>query len=530
MADDKPAEGTQTRIIRPDFGPVEAVSLTKARTPQTRYQAGGGGSIYQELGRTGLRHWGGFVFEEWLRELQQGRRRAEVIREMVDSDPVIGGMLHAIETLCRRVTWFTKPASSSQLDQKNAKWADSLRDDMNHAWTDVIAEVLSFLPYGFSLHEEVFKQRLGDNPNDKTKHSKYDDGTIGIRKLAIRSQDSLWKWVFDETGGIEGMIQNPPPDYRLRFIPIEKALLFRTTVMKDNPEGDSILRSAYRSWYMTKNLQNIEGIGIERDLAGLPMLTAPEGVDIWDTLDPNMASIAQTARNVVSSIRRDEQEGVLLPFGWDLKLLSTGGRRQMDVSATIIRYEQRIATSVLLDVILMGQDKVGSYALAGIKKGLFTQSLEAYLDQIASVWNKHCLPQLFRMNGFDTDAGYPELCHGTVEAVDLDTLGNYVQKLAGAGAPLFGNDIEDPLYDFLLSQAGLPKPNPGVMAESAMPPSGVYTPLGGGGAKADGPVTQGGGKGSGGKEPMGDASVSRASARGSTGGDTDAGKDGSGEG
>ena len=62
-----------------NFGLRELATLTKAATPQTMYQKGGGG-IYAELGRSGLRHWGGFNFEEWLRELQPGRRAAEVFR------------------------------------------------------------------------------------------------------------------------------------------------------------------------------------------------------------------------------------------------------------------------------------------------------------------------------------------------------------------------------------------------------------------------------------------------------------------
>lgn len=478
------------RVEVGDFGPVENVSFSKAAVPQTRYARGAAtAGLYQELGRTGLRHWGGFVFEEWLRELQQGRRAAEVYREMQDSDPVVGGMMYAIETLCRRVTWWTEAASSSQLDQKNAAWHDTIRDDVNHSWTDLVAEILSFLPYGWSYFEEVFKVRGGD-VRDPTRKSMYDDGTIGLRKLSIRSQDSLWKWVFDDDGGIEGLIQNPPPDYALRFIPIEKALLFRTRVTKNNPEGRSVLRSAYRSWYFLKNIQNIEGIGIERDLAGLPTLQAPENVDIWNTSDPVMAAMAAQARQVVSSIRRDEQEGVLLPFGWELRLLGTGGRRQFDTTAIITRYEQRIATSVLLDVILMGQDKVGSYALAGVKKGLFTASLEAYLDQITSVWNDYAIPQLFQINGFKTDAGYPKLCHGTVESIDLETLGNYVGKLAGAGAPLFGNELEDPLLRRLLDEAGLPMPGGGAVPEDNKPPTARYRPRG-----ASTVVPAGGGKG-----------------------------------
>jgi hypothetical protein len=59
------------------------------------------------------------------------------------------------------------------------------------------------------------------------------------------------------------------------FIPIEKMLLFRTTVQRNNPEGRSMLRTAYRPWRNKKRIEEIEGVGIERDLAGLPMARIP---------------------------------------------------------------------------------------------------------------------------------------------------------------------------------------------------------------------------------------------------------------
>lgn len=429
------------------FGP--RIVIGKAAVPETR-----GADLFEEYGRTGLRHWGGFVFEEWLRELQQGRRAAEVYREMQDQDPIIGSIMYAITMLIRRVSWWVDPADSSRDAAKGKDWFESVMNDMRFSWADTMGEIISFLGYGYSYHEEVYKMRLGDDRNP-SKRSKHNDGTIGIAKIPLRSQDALWKWVFDDNDEIVGMIQNPPPDYLLRFIPLEKALHFRTTVFKNNPEGRSILRTAYRPWYFLRNIQNIEGIGIERDLAGLPMLTPPEGVDIWDSEDPAMVNMRSQAQTIVSSIRRDEQEGVVLPYGWELELLSTGGRRQFDTGAIVSRYENRMATSVLGDLVLMGQDKIGSYALAVTKKDLFAVSLGAYLDIIASQFNTEQIPRLWRLNGFTWPM--PTLKHGQVETVDLDTLGNYIMRLGQSQAPI---DWETVL-PWAMEQAGMPKPKPG---------------------------------------------------------------------
>lgn len=435
--------------VHPSFGPARPVS---------KASQGGRTGSFGEIGRTGLRHWGGFVYEEWLKELQ-GRRGAETWREMSDSDPVVGGILYAIEMLCRRVSWWAKPGGSTRRDAEGQEYLEQcLFQDMSLAWPDLLSEILSFLTYGWGWFEIVWKRRGGD-VRDARQRSRFDDGRIGIRKLAIRSQDSLDEWEFDEEGGIQAMLQSPPPDYEQHRIPIQKSLLFRTKVTKNNPEGRSILRSAHRPWYFLKNIQNLEGIGIERDLAGLPVLTPPEGIDIWNPNDSAAQAIRAEAEKTVTAIRRDEQEGVLLPFGWELKLLSAegGGRRQFNSSEVIERYERRIATSVLADIILLGQDKTGSLALSKTKSRLFASSLEAFLDHVAWVVNEHLVPRLFKLNTFSGLTAYPQVEHGNVDDVDLEELGNFIEKLSGAGAPLFPN-VE--LEAHLLDRAGLPSFDP----------------------------------------------------------------------
>lgn len=77
---------------------------------------------------------------------------------------------------------------------------------------------------------------------------------------------------------LNAMDNSPVPIswHEMDRIPMSKAMLFRTESVKDNPEGRSILRNAYRSWYFKRRIQEIEAIGIERDLAGLPVIHAPE--------------------------------------------------------------------------------------------------------------------------------------------------------------------------------------------------------------------------------------------------------------
>ncbi len=413
------------------------------------------GNEFNEIGRLGQFRWsgrdGGSVFyEEFLKELR-GRKGVEVFKEMSENDDIVGAILFAVEMLMRQVKWSVKEAGNSDIDTKAAEFVYSCMYDMDETWSDFISEVLSFLTFGWSYHEIVYKRRMGMTKNPKTK-SKYSDGLIGWRKLPIRSQDTLWEWKYDDKDNLLGLIQCAPPSYTRVFIPIEKSLHFKTKSRKGNPEGRSVLRNAYRSWYFKRRIQEIEGIGIERDLAGLPVLKAPEGTDIWEE---EFREELLRAERIVKSVRRDEREGIVLGSGWEFQLLSTGGRRQFDTNAVIERYDNRIAMTVLADFVLLGHENVGSFALSSDKTELFGVALGTFLDLICEVFNNQAIPRLIDINGeaFKGITGYPELIHGDIETQDLDKLGAFVKDMVGIGAITPDESMED----YLRMAADLPE-------------------------------------------------------------------------
>jgi len=414
-----------------------------------------------EIGSSGLHQFGGEIQQDFLRQLR-GKQAYANYREMADNDPVVGAMLHAIEMLIRAVDWSVEPADDA--DERavaEAEFVSSCITDMSTSWADTLAAILGFLVYGYSYHEIVYKRRQGFTKDPRTR-SKFSDGRIGWRKLPTRSQETIDRWELDPNGGIRGAYQMDPnsPKKGVTFLPIEKCLLFRTTSKLNNPQGRSILRNAFIPWYYKRRIQEIEAIGIERDLAGLPVALVP----------PQLLSNAATAeeraaldaiKQIVRNVKRDEQEGIVFPLAYDpetgnpaydLKLLSTGGRRQFDTDAIIGRYDQRIAMTVLADFLLLGHEAVGTQALSVSKVDLFVRSLDAFLSEIAEVLNNHAIPRLMRLNGVDEGLS-PTLTWSTPKSVDLGAIGSFVTSLAQAGAPLFPDEN---LEGYLRSIAGLP--------------------------------------------------------------------------
>ena len=74
-----------------------------------------------------------------------------------------------------------------------------------------------------------------------------------------------------------------------------------------------------------------------------------------------------------------------------------------------------MAMSMLSDVVVMGGDRTGSFALAETKQGLFIHSLQAIVNSIASVLNTYAVPTLFAVNNWTLEK-LPQ-----ITADDLDT-------------------------------------------------------------------------------------------------------------
>ena len=399
---------------------------------------------FTEVGRSGIARFSGMIYEEFLPVLQ-GKRGVRVYTEMQRNDSIIGASLQAYEQTIRNAEWRVRPAEFTDEGAEAAEFLRSCMDDMSHTWDDTVADILTFLVYGWAWMEVVFKTRRGES-RDPKRHSKYRDGAIGWRKIALRKQSTLYRWDFDESGDVESFTQQPPPDYGVRTIPINKSLLFRTKISGGNPEGISVLRNCYRSWFIKKNIEELEAIGIERDLIGLPRIIPPEDFDLEAEANAGIPSVID---NLLYNLRRDEQDGIFLPPGWDIELLGVGGggtRRQFDLDKVINRWDKRISVSLLANAIMLGMDRVGSFALSKSQiDNFFLISVQGYLSSIAEVFNRFGVPMLFSLNpqfsGLMQEGKLPTIEPGRVTAPSLEELANFIEKSTKAGYLIKDEDV-----------------------------------------------------------------------------------------
>lgn len=454
---------------------------------------------FDMYGISGLTRYGAVsrIYEEFLRELQ-GQNGMKSFREMADNCAIVGAVLFAALHLCRKVSFTFQPKDDSNEAKQVADFVGSaIFDDMESAWPDTLSEILTMLTFGWALMEFKMKRRMGmGEPNMAIPAigenqsqggqgtvrptfvpSRFEDGKIGFASWSLRAQETMFMWEFDEDSNATVLQQMAPPDYRIRRVPLSKCMLFRTQVSKNNPEGRSILRNAWVSYYMKKNMQIFEGIGVERDMAGYPLIQiAPSDVqkgqiapDIWNRKNPEMVALNAHLQHIVRSVRRDEQEGMVMPWWAEFKLVSTGSRRSFDTNAIVSRYDQRIAMSMMADFIMLGHEAVGSKALAATKISLFTAALSSFLDTACSIIDRKAVTTLLAFNGIPLDMA-PTMKHGDVESVNISELGDFIAKVAGTGFnPLAGMSAQKAV----MAAAKLPSTD---MDPTITPPKGPADP------------------------------------------------------
>ena len=382
--------------------------------------------------------------DEFLPELR-GKKAIRKYREMRDNDSTIGAVMYATEQVLRDVDLKVMPANDSAEAKEEAEFVKSVLDDMDHTLDDHIAESLSNLSYGFAWFEVIYKRRNGPTERSDKKRSKYSDGRMGVRKIAIRAPWTISRFDVDnQTGDVKGIYQDGSGYNNSNYIPTRKSLYYRTTTINGDPAGRSILRNAYTSYEYVNNLQSIEAIAVERELAGIPVARIPAEYLSGDAT-ATQSGFVNNLQSILRDVKFNEQGYIILPSDTypdkdgaptnqklvDVELMSSSGSRNIDIDPIVRRYQHDIARSVLSEFLMLGGGNTGSYALSKSKTDLFLRALESYIQAIVDVLNKQLVERLWELNGLNYDL-MPTIVAGDVAPHDLREIAAFLRNLNGA--------------------------------------------------------------------------------------------------
>lgn len=400
-----------------------------------------------EQGYTGLRIVANQILDEKQRTFLPGPSLWQVREEML-LNSTVATAFNVYKMLMARVDWkVCPPEDATEAEKERARFIESCMHDMEGSWTSFMTEVLPYLEYGYSVVEKVYRRRLKKNG------SKYNDGKVGIKKLAPRSQETITKWYFSEDGrDLLAVGQNmkfmiganrfnvKTNDDGVVELPREKILIFTADGTKSNPQGKSLLRSVFLPYKQLTLLKDQLMLGVAKDLQGIPYFQIPAKY-----LDPNASAedkaVYEAFKTIVNGLAEGTQKGVILPKIIDpntnenmveLELLEAKGGKAFDIPSIIAGLQTDILTALSVDVVQLGNASHGSFSLASSKQNLLSMAIEFRLKEIQEVLNTDLVRQLYELNGWNTD----RMCrfeYTDIIDLDMEELSKYIQRCASTG-------------------------------------------------------------------------------------------------
>lgn len=381
-----------------------------------------------------------------------------VFSQMMADDPRVSSVLEAIWLPIISTAWrVEKNGASPEVTQfvadnlglpiDGVETSVTARSKGRFSWSEHLQDVLLMLPYGHSFFEQIY--RLDD------------DKMYRIRKLAPRPQKTISEVNVALDGGLESIrqanaIQNPLKvtvnDMLQKPIPVSRLVAY---VRKREPgvwTGRSMLRPAYKHWYLKNEFMRVQAAAARRNGIGLPVGTAASEDDADEV--KKMQKIASASRSGMNS-------GVGLAKGQTLELMGVTGNLP-DIGWAITYHDKAIALAGLAHFLNL--DRGGSYNLASVLNDTFVQQENSIAKSIRDTANAHIVEDLVDIN-FGPDEPAPRIV--------FDEIGSRQDATAAALAMLVQAgllDVDDLMKVSIRQKFGLqtgeaePEPEPEVPA------------------------------------------------------------------
>lgn len=417
----------------------EVTSPTKIQTP------------LGEIGRSGTYIFSGIITqEEYNADLVrlQALWNYDVMRR---SDATVKQLLNAVTMPIIGTNWSIQAASDDDYDVMVANFVRQQLFSRRIVWHDFLREACLMLPFGFSVFEKVYEwvdythtpAPIPADPSDTVLDENNNPvepepiqppdknmKLIGLAKLASRKQRSIFKWEMDNgQPGVHQILPGAAYD-----IPWDKLVIFTNEKEGDNFEGISILRAAYKHWYLKDKMYLIDAIKIEKQSLGILEIEPPEGAD-----EDMIADAIEAAQQ----LRANEMGYFKHPPGWIMQFMDMKANTTVDTWPSIEHHDRAIAKTFLAQFLELGHSTgSGSHALSRDHSQLFEKAVEAVCKNIASTIQHYVVQPLCDINFSELNGHYPTIEHGRIHDDDFDSLTKGIALLATAQALTMDADME----------------------------------------------------------------------------------------
>jgi len=353
------------------------------------------------------------------------------------SDPEIAMIRVIWEAFGREVKfeWELDSTGVGSDDKAAVDFANEIMNDIMGGMDDFRDTMLAYVPFmGFGIWEVVagLRQEGWKAPDSSGWKSKYNDGKVGIRKLAFRDHSSFERWDMDyDTGEVLGMIQMDLRNGTVN-IPLTRALHI-TFGDAHNPEGLATLEAVWRLERIKYGLEVVQGIGFEH-AAGHAMFS------VTDTITSDDKSlIRKSARALMTA-----QEGnyIALPEAIEASVIDVPFQAA-GALLEAIRYYGLLKLQIfnMQWVAIASTAKSGAYSAMADASTMFLKTYNSMMSGFADQIGDQLWIWLVKHNEDLVHVQKPKLVASPVEkTIPLDELGLFIDSFASL-FPLSDDDI-----------------------------------------------------------------------------------------
>lgn len=362
------------------------------------------------IGDSGNQRYGGY-FQDEPNAAWRDDKRIDNVEEMRRSDATVKALLNALKAPILATSWDIAPADSNPEEEEIAEFCRNNLFGMVRTWKEFLREALTYFDFGFAVFEECWKFR---------------ENRIWLDDLAPRIQASIQKWkLTDGRRGVVQLIYTDETDKGTAEIPMIKLLVLTNDKEGDDPTGQSVLRPAWKHYYIKDKLYRIGAVSSERYGVGIPMITLPPSAGETES---------DKAYEMGQQIRSNEKSVIVRPNkDWEVTILVPPGQpQQAQMQELIQHHDRQIIMAGLAGFLGLGSDATGSYALSKDQSSFFLKHVEDKAAYVAEQITKQVIHRLVELN-YGKRAKYPQLTYGPLGDIDYAEYSTMLLTLVNAG-------------------------------------------------------------------------------------------------
>jgi hypothetical protein len=387
--------------------------------------------ILPEAGKVGTDIWSGYISVDYATSWDSLRARCDFIEKMVDGDGTVSALLDSVKN----------PILSAKFaftgdDEKLVSFCElALFKELRGGFMGFLINAMTFIDYGFSLFEKVYKIK---------------NGLIFYDRFAPRIQKSVEKWTIEgkpwvdgHPAGITQWISSTDENTdgsNNPEIPWDKLLRFAFKQVGNNFEGKSLLRRANIHFQMKQLLYRISGISAERYGVGLPHIKHKKNIS-----KAQQNKLIEIAKNVRSN---EQGYAVYDDDVVEFKILTPEGSGEKGAIQDLIdHHDKKLYDSILAGFLNLSSGDAGSNALSRDQSSFFLRGINYIASYICEVLTE-AMKSLIIKN-FGKQKEYPKLICSDLGNISMDELVNSISRARESSLITWSKEDEEQLREQL---------------------------------------------------------------------------------